>query len=342
MSRRANPTAIGAFVVGALALAVAGIILLGGTQLFKKELPFVMFFEGNIGGLDVGAPLEIRGVKIGAVTRIRLFPSNEIGVYVNVDPSLLPRESAVRRGDLEVVQELIQRGLRAQLKTQSLLTGQLLVYLDIFPGTPITLVGLDPSVREIPTIPTTLEQLQTRVEKIIDKLGTIDIDQLIKDVSLTLKGAKDLMASPEVKAAVVSANTTLKSADTALKSANSAIQEAQGVLKRLDAKLDTVGANTDAALVETRALMAEARKSLAKIDAEVAPLAASIKDASTSAQGTLRTVDRAVAGESRVGYEALRALRDVADAARSLKALADYLEQHPDALLRGKGGPESK
>lgn len=345
MSKRANPTAIGAFVVGALALAVAGIITLGGMQLFKKELPFVMFFDGNIGGLDVGAPVEIRGVKIGTVTKIRLFAGakniGKIGVYVSIDPALLPKDAAVRRS-VDAVESLIKQGLRAQLKTQSLLTGLLLVYLDFFPGTPITLVRLDPDVQEIPTIPTTLEQLQARLEKFIDKLGTINIDELVKDVSVTLKGAKDLMSSPELKAAVVSADTTLKSADTALKSADKAIQEAQIVLKRLDGKLETVGANTDAALVETRELMAQAKKSLAKIDAQVEPLATSIRDASTSAQGTLRTVDRSMDGDSRVGYEALRALRDVADAARSLKALADYLEQHPEALLRGKGGPESK
>jgi paraquat-inducible protein B len=336
MSKRANPTAIGAFVVSALALAVAGIITLGGMQLFKKELPFVMFFDGNIGGLDVGAPLEIRGVKIGTVTRIRLFAdTNKIGVYVNVDPSLLPKGGSLRKGDVSSVEGMIQSGLRAQLKTQSLLTGQLLVYLDFFPGTRIALVGLDPDVREIPTIPTTLEQLQARVEKIIDKLGAVKIDELINDVSLTLKGAKDLMASPELKAAVISANTALQSAD-------SAVREAQVVLRRLDAKLETLGTNADAALVETRELMAEAKKSLAKIDAQVEPLATSIKDASTSTQGTLRTVDRALDGDSRMGYDVLRALRDVADAARSLKALADYLERHPDALLRGKGGPESK
>jgi phospholipid/cholesterol/gamma-HCH transport system substrate-binding protein len=336
MSKRANPTAIGAFVVGALVLVVIGLITLGGLELFKKELPFVMFFDGSIGGLDLGAPVEIRGVRIGAVTKIRLFAdSTKIGVYVNIDPTLLPKGGAVRRGGVDAVKGMIQRGLRAQLKTQSLLTGQLLVYLDFFPDTPITLVRLDPDVLEIPTVPTTLEQLQARIENLLDKLGTVKIDELIRDVSLTLKSAKDLMSSPELKTAIISADTTLRSA-------NRAIQDAQVVLKRLDAKLDTVGTNTDATLVEMRGLLVEARKSLAKIDAQVEPLAASIRDASTSAQGTLRTVDKAVDGDSRMGYEAVRALRDVGDAARSLKALADYLERHPEALLRGKGGPESK
>jgi paraquat-inducible protein B len=321
--------------VGALALAVIGIITLGGMELFKKELPFVMFFDGSLGGLDVGAPVEIRGVRIGSVTKIRLFAATKIGVYVAIDPSLLPRGGTVRTKGTEAVEEMIQRGLRAQLKTQSLLTGLLLVYLDFFPGTPVTLVHLDPDVKEIPTIPTALEQLQARIEGLLNKLGTVNLDDLIRDVSLTLKGAKDLMSSPELKEAIVSADVTLKSANTA-------IQEAQVVLKRLDAKVETLGTNADAALIDMRALLVDAKKSLAKIDAEVEPLAASIKAASTSAQGALHGVDRVVAGESRVGYEALRALRDVADAARSLKTLADYLEQHPDALLRGKGGPENK
>jgi paraquat-inducible protein B len=360
MSKRANPTAIGVFVVGALALAVIGIITLGGMQIFKKELPFVMFFSGSTGGLDIGAPVEFRGVKIGTVTKIRLFADKKIGVYVGVDPSLLPREGTIRTRGNAAVEEMIQRGLRTQLQTQSLLTGLLFVYLDFFPGTPITLVGLDPGVKEIPTVPTTLEQFRGRVEGLLNKLGEVNLEELIKDASLILKGAKDLMSSPELR-------DTIKSADAALKSANTMVRDAQVVLKRLDAKLEAVGTNADGALADMRGLLADAKKTLAKIDAEVEPLAASIKDlsksaqgtlaridaevkplaasikdASTSAQGTLHDVGRAVTGDSRVGAELLRALRDVADAARSLKGLADSLEGHPEALLRGKGSPESK
>jgi paraquat-inducible protein B len=328
MSKRANPTAIGAFVVGALALATVGVITLGGMQLFKKELPFVMFFDGDLGGLDVGAPVEIRGVKIGAVTKIRLFAnSNSIGVYVNIDASLLPKGDAVRQ-DIAAVEEMIKKGLRGQLKTQSFLTNQLLIYLDIIPKTPVVLVGLDPDVREIPTVPTTLARLQAQLEKFLDSLSKVKLEELLSDVSLTMRGAKDLMASPELMAAVVSANTTLRQADK--------------TLKRLDAQLDALGPKTEATLGETRELLAETRKFLANVDAEIGPLSASIKGAGDAAQGALRTVDRAVDGDSRLGYEALRTLRDVADAARSLKALADYLERHPDALLRGKGGPDSK
>ena len=197
MSRRANPTAIGAFVVGAS--RARG----GGHHHARRDadlqeraaLRHVLRWQHRRPrrrrpGRDPGCedrhrhedPYLRRSQNIG-----------KIGVYVNIDPALLPKDAAVRRS-VDAVESLIKQGLRAQLKTQSLLTGLLLVYLDFFPGTPITLVRLDPDVKEIPTIPTTLEQLQARVEKFIDKLGTINIDELVKDVSLTLKGAKDLMS----------------------------------------------------------------------------------------------------------------------------------------------------
>ena len=335
MSARANPTTIGAFIVSAVALAVAGLIVLGGLNIFKRELPFVMFFDGDLGGLDIGAPVEIRGVRIGAVTKVRLFAGNtRIGVYINIDPALLPKGSKVKQ-DAEAVDKMIKEGLRAQLQTQSLLTGQLLVYLDMFPDTPIRLVGLDPDVKEIPTVPTTLARMQARVEAFLQTLEKIKLDGLVNDVSLAVNSARNLVASPELRSAIVSANQALRQADTAL-------QEASLVLKRVDAKLDTLSAKTDTALTETSQLMIEARKAVAKLDGQIEPLAAALKDTSTTATGTLRTLDRAVDGDSQMGYEALRALRDVADAARSLKTLADYLERHPDALLRGKGGPDTK
>ncbi|HEX6774492.1 MAG TPA: MlaD family protein [Methylomirabilota bacterium] len=335
MSTRANPTAIGAFVVGAIALAVAGLVILGGLEIFKKELPFVMFFEGSLGGLDVGAPVEIRGVKIGTVTRIRLFASRQqIGVYVNIDPSLLPKGTELT-DNVQRVQDLIKQGLRAQLQTQSLLTGQLLVYLDYFPGSPILLTRLDPSVPEIPTVPTTLARLQARLESFLNKLEQVNLDQLTVAMTETLESARTLIGSREVKAAIISANSALQSADVALRNADQ-------VIKGFDKKLDVVGDEAKATLVQTQKLIADAQKVLGRLDAQIEPLSSSLQTTSSSATDTLRSVDRAVAGDSRLGYEMVRALRDVADAARSLKTLADYLERHPDALIRGKGGPENK
>jgi paraquat-inducible protein B len=335
VSTRANPTAIGAFVVGAIVLAVAGLVILGGLQIFKKELPFVLFFEGSLGGLDIGAPVEIRGVKIGTVTRIRLFAKRQqIGVYVSIDPALLPKGTELK-DNVERVQDLIKQGLRAQLQTQSLLTGQLLVYLDYFPNSPILLTHLDPSVPEIPTVPTTLARLQARLEGFLNKLEQVNLDQLTVAMTETLQSVRSVIGAPEVKAAIISANRALQSADVALKNADH-------VIKGLDKKLDVVGDEASATLAQTEKLIADAQKVLGRLDAQIEPLSSSLQTTSSSATDTLRSVDRAVAGDSRLGYEMIRALRDVADAARSLKTLADYLERHPDALIRGKGGPENK
>jgi len=335
MSKRANPTAVGAFVVVALALVVIGLVSFGGLQLFRQELQYVMFFEGSLGGLDVGAPVEIRGVKIGTVRQIRLFAGTpKIGVYVAIDPSLLPAGTKVLKGEA-AINRLIQDGLRAQLQTQSLLTGQLLVYLDLFPGTPIVLAGLDPSVKEIPTVPTTLARLQARLESFMDKLEKVPLNDLIASATQTLESTRTLLRSPEVRHAIIAATSALESADSALKAA-------EKVVKHLDGKLETVATQADATLGDIRKLIADTQKTLARLDAQIEPLSTSIQGTSDSARQTLSSVERAVDGNSRTGYELTRALRDVADAARSLKALADYLERHPEALLRGKGGPESK
>ncbi|HVN32260.1 MAG TPA: MlaD family protein [Thermoanaerobaculaceae bacterium] len=335
MSKRANPTAVGAFVVVALALVVIGLVSLGALHLFNRELHYVMFFEGSLSGLDVGAPIQFRGVKIGTVSRIRLFQNTpKIGVYAAIDPSLLPKGAGVLEGE-EATDELIKEGLRAQLQTQSLLTGQLLVYLDLFPGTPIVTVGLDPAVKEIPTVPAALARLQARLESVVEKLANIPLDELITSAAQTLDSARALLRSPEVKDAIVAAGAALRSADSAL-------QEAERAAKALDGRLGTLATQADATLTDARALIAETRKTVARLDAQIGPLSTSLEGTSDSARRTLDSVESAVEGNSRTGYELTRALHDLADASRSLKALADYLERHPEALLRGKGGPEHR
>ena len=241
----------------------------------------------------------------------------------------------MRSSILAALQDLIKQGLRAQLQTQSLLTGQLLVYLDYFPNSPIELTHLDPAVPEIPTVPTTLARLQARLEAFLNKLDQVNLDQLTVALTETMQSVRVLIGSPEVKAAVISANNALQSADLALRNADR-------IIKGFDKKLDAVGDEASATLAQTRKLIADTQKILGRLDAQIDPLSSSLRSTSDSATETFRSVDRAVAGDSRLGYEMIRALRDVADAARSLKTLADYLERHPDALLRGKGGPESK
>ena len=94
MGRQARKTLIGAFVVGAVALAAAGITVFGSGRFFQKRFTFVMFFSGSITGLSVGSPVEFRGVRVGQVTKIAaVFDPGKltitIPVYIEIDPKSL-------------------------------------------------------------------------------------------------------------------------------------------------------------------------------------------------------------------------------------------------------------
>ena len=138
MSKPANKTMIGLFVVGAIVLVVVAIGVLGSGKLFKESIPYVMVFEGSVKGLNVGAPVMFRGVKIGSVTSIRMradyaTKAMTILVYADSEPNKVEivnidqaTAKAVNRQDRYAnMKQLIARGLRAQLEMQSIVTGHL-------------------------------------------------------------------------------------------------------------------------------------------------------------------------------------------------------------------------
>ena len=187
MSKKASPATIGAFVIGAVLLVVAGVLVFGTSKFLVEKRPFVLYFESSIKGLNVGAPVSFRGVRIGTVTDIKAVLNAEDNtfktpVYADVELDRItivggpPPKGLVRRlidtvigVRMEAVdakaQELIERGLRATLQYQSLVTGQLYVDMEFHPDMPIRLVALDPGVQEFPTIQSGLAALQKKLEE---------------------------------------------------------------------------------------------------------------------------------------------------------------------------------
>jgi paraquat-inducible protein B len=174
MSKPVSKTLIGAFVVGALVLAVAGIALFGSGKFLAKRPKLVMFFSGSVNGLTVGSPLQFRGVKIGNVTEIRAqFNPKDltfaIPVYVEFDPESIsvPEElkAAAEEGKFPLIKQLVNKGLKAQLRLKSIITGQLYIDVDFHPDQPIRLVGLEKRYLEIPTIQSPTEVLMATLEK---------------------------------------------------------------------------------------------------------------------------------------------------------------------------------
>ena len=171
MAKQSFKTAVGAFVIGGLALLVAGIILLGGGRMFSDDIEYVLYFDGSVSGLNIGAPVVFRGVPMGQVTRISLEAnprdaSVTIPVYIRLDENSIVRAGVT--GELtdnfrqEILRRLIQRGLRARLQLQSLITGQYRVELDFLPNTPANFRSPMPD-REIPTLPSPIDTLQRTV-----------------------------------------------------------------------------------------------------------------------------------------------------------------------------------
>ena len=171
MSKGASKTMIGGFVVGAVALLLVTVLIFGSGKIFSKKQRVVMFFEESVSGLNVGAPVVFRGVTIGSVVDIDLwnYPKDLkvlIPVYAEFNPEDFKIKNIGAEAKVENITRQIKHGLRAQLKMQSLVTGQMMVYVDYFPDKPLRLVKAEPRYPEIPTIPSGTEAVMKALEQI--------------------------------------------------------------------------------------------------------------------------------------------------------------------------------
>src|SRR5271166_2383613 len=163
MARKANPAIIGTFTLGALAVGIVGLIVFGSGRFFVQHTRAVAYFAGDIQGLTVGAPVDVRGVQVGTVTKISIrldvaTMAPVIPVYMEFDPGRFDVPATDRTTAEQRLRTAIQNGLHARLAVQSLVTGQLIVELDLEPDAARSLVGADPSTLEIPTSPSEIQR----------------------------------------------------------------------------------------------------------------------------------------------------------------------------------------
>jgi paraquat-inducible protein B len=353
MSVRANPTVIGAFVLGASGLLVAGLLLWGGSGMFKSRYRVVMYFDSAVTGLQKGAPVLMRGVRVGEVTDVQMRWGTWLAtVYADLEPDVL---KGVRPRDLGgSLQRVIQeRHLRAQLRMQSFVTGVLYVAIDDFPGTPIVLRGLDKDVREVPTVPTDIEKWTAKVEKIADALTALPLDELARSLIATVDEAKRILKSPEITSSLKNLDAILgdgrglvRRVDTLAANANTLAANVNAQIGPLSTDAQATLKSAQATLAQGPALVQDVRRVVAKIDAQIEPLLTSLKKSSDTAgttlehaQVTLAGVDGTLNQDSPLGYELAKSLHELRETLRSLGSLADYLERNPDAVLYGVRRP---
>ncbi|OPY78441.1 MAG: Paraquat-inducible protein B [Syntrophorhabdus sp. PtaU1.Bin153] len=313
MSKPVNKKVIGIFVVVAIALVVGAILILGSGKFFKTYPKYVMFFEGSVKGLAVGAPVDFRGVRIGTVTEIKMMfnpkdSSIMIPVYVElgqgeVEITGVPAPDLARM-HREEGQELIKRGLKAQLEMQSFVTGQLMISLDFYPDKPARFVGADKRYPEIPTVPTTLQELTKRVEK-------IPIEQIFDKLGGALDGI----------------NKTINSAEMAriMRSMAQGVDDARALLQSIDAEIKPVAVDFRDTTHEIRKLAVSATKA-----SDHAGLALK------SAQGAMGNIETMAGDDSVLAYRLNKTLGELENTARSLRILTETLDQQPQSVLFGK------
>jgi paraquat-inducible protein B len=314
MSGRASPRAIGLFVVAGIGLAIGAVAVFGSGQLFKDTHEFVSFFESEVGGLGPGSPVKYRGVTVGSVEgvylRLASIPQeptdNSIPVIYNLDANLLAgRGAALDLDNPASIDSLIEMGITARLSTESLVTGRQYVDLDMLPDRERRYVVTSPSdLVEIPTVRTGLEEIQQELQDVISDISELDLPGLFEDVRRVVVSVRE--------------------------------QVDQGDIGDLGNRLATTMEGFDETLAAVRTLVASADSTLGPVAANLDESVATIRGAADQFEGTLEAVQGTIEPEGRLAYRLDIVLRDLAEAARSFRNLADFLERNPAALVRGR------
>jgi paraquat-inducible protein B len=345
MSTRANPTVIGAFVLGAAVLLIAGLVVWGSGSWFETRYRYVMYFDSTVVGLRKGAAVTFRGVRVGDVTDIQVrWGTSLVSVYASVDPDAL---KGVKPADVPAtIERAIKAGLRAQLKTESLVTGVLFVALNPFPDEPLVLRGLDKATPEIPTIPSSFERLTGKLEDFLESIESLPLKDIAQATIATLDETQRLLRSPEIKGA-------LKNADAMLAETRQLVARVETLVRDVNVQVGPISGDVQATLRATQTALADvprlvddARRLIVKVDAQADPLLSSLLKSSNSAgraldqaRVTLAGVDGTLSQDSVLGYELVQMLRELRETSRALRSLADYLERMPDAPIYGVSRP---
>jgi paraquat-inducible protein B len=320
----ARPTVVGAFVVGGIALAVAAVLLFSSLRLFSPTVQAVAYFPGSISGLSVGAPVTFRGVRVGSVARVRLQldmrdMTAEIPVVLDLDPAAVSLAHGHDGTAVAGLDAMVKAGLRAQLTAQSFVTGQLQVELDLLPNIPGMVVGRPADgLTEIPTIPSTLQNLRNKVEE----LRLNDLVDRAMDAAASVHRLADQL-NGQVGPLADSVRQTAETARATLNTANDAIKQLQTESSRV--------------LTDVDKLAVEGRSQLAGRGAELSRVLVDADRAVREAQTLGASLNEMTAprSEARLNLEA--ALRDLSAASASLRGLAGELERNPSALVMGRG-----
>ena len=364
MSNKASTSLIGGFLVGAVVLAMAGVLVFGSGRFLTKRYPYVMYFDGSVGGLNVGSPVVFRGVQVGSVKSIKIREnpkdlSLQIPVVAEFEPDRIEMGHTKREMKHDAygnMSRFVKRGLRAQLEPRNFVTGQLQIALDFYPEEQARLVGGETPYPEIPTIPSAFDKISKTVED-------LPLKEMAKRLSASLAGIEKMVNSPEmgetlrdIRLAVGAARKLLEHLDSTIEPLMSdigqTVKDAQKLVRNVDGQIAPLASNSKSAIIAARRAFEQGEKTLSLEGGAAGQLAISakgtldaIKKAADAARPAIVNLEKTLVNlkaltdkDSAASYRISNALKELSDAARSIRVWAEYLERYPEALIRGKGG----
>lgn len=328
MSQKSHPRAVGVFVLGAIALVLAAIVLLSAGNWFEPKSLFTVFFPGSVRGLNKGASVTFRGVKIGEVKDVTAFLTGrddtpiQIEVVIEIRTNVVEVPEGVARpfagADPETLARgLIERGVRARLLSQSLLTGQKYIDLDFQPAEPARLAGLKRHHPELPTTPTGMEKLSEQAEDFFGKLADLPLDQMLDDLRKALQSLREVLSSPDLRGTLAGTHRASRALEPAIEDARRAIADARKMIQNLDAQAEGLGGDAKHTIADTRAALESTRKAL-------------------------ESLERTLTGADQVRVQAAETLEELSRAMKAIRNLVDYVQTHPEAVVQGKESAKEK
>ena len=326
MSKQGNTTLIGSFVVGAIALVGVSILIFAKQQMFTEKDRYVVYFEGSVGGLKIGAPVKLKGVQIGNVTDIdvqfdTVMKKVLTPVFLEIDPNMVApaRDGSKQEFDIDT---LIEYGLRAQLTLFNMMTGHLYIEVDFLPDTPVRLVGSHSNIPEIPVVPSNSEEIQHTVTKVISDVRELPLREMFNSLLKTVVQIEKLVTSDELTA----------SAENLVRT----ISRIERLVSRVDSKIDPLSRQSVAVVKELRDLIQALNRQTDLLGSATNETLSATRKAADQFSATLVAVENSADPNSPLYTRIDDTLRDVSAAARSVKIMADTIQQHPESLVYGK------
>jgi paraquat-inducible protein B len=325
MSQKANPTLIGAFVFGAIIIAIGAVLFFGSGDLFAKKQDYVTYFEQSVNGLGVGSNVKYKGVTVGKVTKVQLkfqgvseAPIVKVLYEIDTNNLLNKYGLSINLTDRKTHDRAVAGGFRAKLDFESLISGQLFISLDFFKdAAPVNLhEEANSTVFEIPPQPSDIEAILANLTKAIGNLGSIDFSALAKDVQSLVLSARNGIDAMHLEQLGSSLNKASESISTLMNG-----DQVKGALASVHQSFDQ---------------LTETLKNLNPAVSDLKPTLDQAKGALTNLQRTTAELDQMLKPDSSLRYQLDSLLSEVNAAAASIQQLSDFLQRHPNSILFGR------